>query len=84
MLHMANENTYPKQAEFERMHGLTRLLELNDYDLQKVRSYIEVETKRKTHSTYFKEKRDILQRYISCYMPQTVTILTELLQAMSY
>lgn len=81
---MVEEDTYPTQAEFERMHGLIRLLELHEYDLTKVRSYIEVETKRKTHSTYFREKRDILQRYITCYMPQTVATLTELLQAMSY
>jgi len=81
---MVEEDTYPKQAEFERMHGLIRLLELHDYDFTKVRSYIEVETKRKTHSTYFKEKRDILQRYITCYMPLTVANLTEVLQAMSY
>ncbi len=81
---MVEEDTYPTQAEFERMHGLIRLLELHDYDLSKVRSYIEVETKRKTHSTYFKEKRDILQRYITCYMPLTVANLTEVLQAMSY
>lgn len=81
---MVEEDTCPTQAEFERMHGLIRLLELHDHDLSKVRSYIEVETKRKTHSTYFKEKRDILQRYITCYMPLTVANLTEVLQAMSY
>lgn len=81
---MVEEDTYPTQAEFERMHGLIRLLELHDHDLSKVRSYIEVETKRKTHSTYFKEKRDILQRYITCYMPQTVANLTEVIRAMSY
>ncbi len=81
---MVEEDTCPTQAEFERMHGLIRLLELHEYDLSKVRSYIEVETKRKTHSTYFKEKRDILQRYITCYMPLTVDNLTEVIQAMSY
>lgn len=81
---MVEEDTYPTQAEFERMHGLIRLLELHDYDFTKVRSYIEVETKRKTHSTYFREKRDILQRYITCYMPQTVANLTEVIRAMSY
>lgn len=81
---MVEEDTCPTQAEFERMHGLIRLLGLHDHDLSKVRSYIEVETKRKTHSTYFKEKRDILQRYITCYMPLTVANLTEVLQAMSY
>ena len=81
---MVENEEYPTQAEFERMHGLIRLLELNDYSLDKVRSYIEVETNRKTHSTYFKEKRDILQRYITCYMPQTVATLAEILEAMSY
>lgn len=81
---MVEEDKYPTQAEFERMHGLIKLLELHDFDLDKVRNYIEVETKRKTHSTYFKEKRDILQRYITCYMPLTVANLTEVLQAMSY
>lgn len=81
---MVENEEPPTQAEFERMHGLIKLLEQNEYDLDKVRSYVEAEIKRKTHSTYFKEKRDILQRYITCYMPQTVATLTELLQAMSY
>lgn len=81
---MVEEDTYPTQAEFERMHGLIRLLELHEYDLSKVRSYIEVETKHKTHTTYFKEKRDILQRYITCYMPQTVANLSKILEVLSY
>lgn len=81
---MVQSDTLPTQAEFERMHGLIHLLELHDYNLDKVRSYIEAETGRKTHSTYFKEKRDILQRYITCYMPQTIATLTELLAGMSY
>lgn len=81
---MVESDNHPTQAEFERMHGLIRLLELHDYNLDRVRSYIETETGRKTHSTYFKEKRNILQRYITCYMPQTVATLTELLAGMSY
>ncbi|MBR6098632.1 hypothetical protein IKP85_02685 [bacterium] len=81
---MVESDTSPTQAEFERMHGLIRLLELHDYNLDRVRSYTETETGRKTHSTYFSEKRDILQRYITCYMPQTVATLTELLAGMSY
>lgn len=81
---MVEDGTFPTQAQFERMFGLIKLLELNDYNLDKVRSYIETETGIKTHSTYFKEKRDILQRYIACYMPQTVATLLELLANMSY
>lgn len=81
---MVEGNNYPTQAEFERMLGLIKMLELHEYSLDRVRSYIETETGRKTHSTYFKEKRDILQRYLACYMPQTVATLLELLNAISY
>lgn len=81
---IAKEDKHPTQAEFERMLGLVKMLELHDYDLDRVRAYVETETQRRTSSNYFQEKRDILQRYITCYMPQTVATLLELLSAMSY
>ena len=81
---MVEGGKQPTQAELERMFGLIYLLKKNDYSLDKVRSYIEVETSKKTHSTYFQEKRGILQQYITCYMPQTVARLTEIIENISY
>ena len=81
---MYEDETFPSQAEFERMQGLIHMLEKHDYNLDKVRSYIEVETHKKTHSTYFQNKRATLQQYITCYKPRTVVLLKELLSGMSY
>lgn len=74
----------PTQSEFERMHGIIQLLKINDYNLEKVRSYVEAETGKKTPSGYFKEKRDLIQSYIACYMPETVATLTEIVESISY
>lgn len=81
---MYEDETFPTHAEFERMQGLIHMLEKHDYNLDKVRSYIEVETHLKTHSTYFQTKRATLQQYITCYKPRTIALLLELLKAMSY
>lgn len=81
---MYEDETFPTQAEFERMQGLLRMLEKHDYNLDKVRSYIEVETNHKTHSTYFQNKRATLQQYITCYKPRTIALLLELLTGMGY
>lgn len=81
---MFEDETFPTQAEFERMQGLIYMLKQHNYNLDKVRSYIEVETHRKTHSTYFQNKRATLQQYVTCYKPRTVALLQELLSGMSY
>lgn len=81
---MYEDETFPTQAEFERMLGLIYMLEKHNYNLDKVRSYIEVETHHKTHSTYFQTKRATLQQYITCYKPRTIALLRELLSGMSY
>ena len=81
---MYEDETFPTQAEFERMLGLIYMLEKHNYNLDKVRSYIEVETHHKTHSTYFQTKRATLQQFITCYKPRTVALLRELLAGMSY
>ena len=81
---MYEDETFPTQAEFERMQGLIYMLEKNNYNLDSVRSYIEVETHKKTHSTYFQTRRATLQQYITCYKPRTVALLRELLAGMSY
>ena len=81
---MYEDETFPSQAEFERMQGLIHMLEQHNYNLDKVRSYIEVETHHKTHSTYFQMKRATLQQYITCYKPRTIVLLKELLAGMSY
>lgn len=81
---MYEGETFPTHAEFERMQGLIHMLEKHDYNLDKVRSYIEAETHLKTHSTYFQTKRATLQQYITCYKPRTIALLLELLKAMSY
>lgn len=81
---MLEDKKLPTQAKFERMQGLIKLLEQNDYNLDKVRSYIEVETGVKTHSTYFSNQRTTLQQYLACYMPQTIARMTELLENLTY
>ena len=81
---MYEDETFPTQAEFERMLGLIYMLEKHNYNLDKVRSYIEVETNHKTHSTYFQNKRATLQQFITCYKPRTVALLRELLAGMIY
>ncbi len=81
---MYEDEIFPTQAEFERMQGLLRMLEKHDYNLDKVRSYIEVETNHKTHSTYFQTKRATLQQYITCYKPRTIALLLALLTGMGY
>lgn len=81
---MYEDEEFPTQAEFERMQGLLRMLEQHDYDLDRVRSYIEAETNHKTHSTYFQTKRATLQQYVTCYKPRTVVLLKTLLTGMNY
>lgn len=41
------EDELPSLAQLTRMHGIIHLLKLNDYSLDKVRSYLEVETGKK-------------------------------------
>ena len=71
-------------ATFQKMHGLIHLLKLNDYSLDKVRSHIEVETGKKVRSDELNKCREVLQRYIACYKPRTVALLSELLACISY
>lgn len=78
------EDKLPTLAELERMHGIIHLLKQNEYSLDKVRSYLEVETGRKVRSDELKRDREALQRYIACYKPRTVALLSELLACMSY
>lgn len=79
-----SEDKLPTLAQLERMHGIIHLLKLNDYSLDKVRSYLEVEIGREVRSDELKRDREILQRYLACYKPRTIAILTELLACMSY
>lgn len=74
----------PTLAEFERMQGIIQLLKINDYNLEKVRSYVEAEIGKKTPSGYFKGKRDLIHGYLACYKPNTVARMAELLQALRY
>lgn len=52
--------------------------------MDKVRNYLEVETGIKVRSDELKKDREILQRYIACFKPRTVALMTELLACMSY
>lgn len=79
-----SEDKLPTLAQLERMHGIIHLLKLNDYSLDKVRSYLEVETGKKIRSDELKRDREALQRYIACYKPRTVALLTELVTGMGY
>ncbi len=79
-----SEDKLPTLAQLVRMHGIIHLLKLNDYSLDKVRSYLEVEIGREVRSDELKRDREILQRYLACYKPRTVAIMTELLACMSY
>lgn len=79
-----SEDKLPTLAQLERMHGVIHLLKQNNYSLDKVRSYLEVETGKKIRSDELKRDREALQRYIACYKPRTVALLTELLACMSY
>lgn len=78
------EDKFPSLAQLTRMHGIIHLLKQNDYSLDKVRSYLEVETGKKVRSDELKKDREVIQRYIACYKPRTVALLTELLACMSY
>lgn len=79
-----NDDKLPTLTTFKRMHGIIHLLKLNDYSMDKVRSYLEVETGVKVRSDELKKDREVLQRYIACYKPRTVALMTELLACMSY
>ena len=78
------DDKLPTLATFQRMHGIIHLLKLNDYSMDKVRNYLEVETGIKVRSDELKKAREILQRYIACYKPRTVALMTELLACLSY
>ena len=78
------EDKLPKLAELLKIYGLIHILKLNSYSLDKVRSYLEVETGKDVRSSELKKYREILQRYLACYKPHTVALLTELLECMSY
>lgn len=80
----SNDDKLPTLAELTRMHGLIHLLKLNDYSLDKVRSYLIAETGKNVRSEEIKKDREALQRYIACYKPRTVALLSELLAGMSY
>ncbi len=73
-----------KHAELERMYGCLYLLELNNGDLNKVRSLLTVESGKKLPSNYLNNVRDRLQRYITCFMPRTIAVLCELLENLPY
>ncbi|MCM1265960.1 MAG: hypothetical protein NC200_07150 [Candidatus Gastranaerophilales bacterium] len=79
-----SEDKLPGLKELQTMHGLIHLLKLNNYSLDKVRSYLEVETGKNVRSDELKKAREILQRYIACYKPRTVALLNKLLTGMSY
>lgn len=78
------EDKRPTLAVLQRMHGVIHLLKLNDYSLDKVRSYLTVETGKNVRSDELKKDREALQRYIACYKPRTVALMTELLACVSY
>ena len=78
------EDKRPTLAVLQRMHGVIHLLKLNDYSLDKVRSYLTVETGKDVRSDELKKDREALQRYIACYKPRTVALMTELLACVSY
>lgn len=80
----SNDDKLPTLAELTRMHGLIHLLKLNDYSLDKVRSYLIVETGKNVRSDELKKDREALQRYIACYKPRTVALMTEFLACLSY
>ena len=62
----------------------TQEKKLNDYSLDKVRSYLTVETGKNVRSDELKKDREALQRYIACYKPRTVALMSELLACVSY
>lgn len=78
------EDKRPTLAVLQRMHGVIHLLKLNDYSMDKVRSYLTVETGKEVRSDELKKDREILQRYIACYKPRTVALLTQLVEVLSY
>ena len=78
------EDKRPTLAVLQRMHGVIHLLKLNDYSLDKVRSYLTVETGKDVRSDELKKDREALQRYIACYKPRTVALMTELLACVGY
>lgn len=78
------EDKKPALAILQKMHGVIHLLKLNDYSLDKVRSYLIVETGKDVRSDELKKDREVLQRYIACYKPRTVALINELLTCLSY
>ncbi len=78
------DDKLPKLAELLKIYGLIHILKLNSYSLDKVRSYLEVETGKEVRSSELKKYREILQRYLACYKPHTVALLLELLECISY
>lgn len=79
-----NEDKSLGHAEFLKMIGLVTILEKNDYDFIKARSYIESETLNPLPTSFMSGMRGILQRYIACYKPTTIQILEALLAVLPY
>ena len=73
-----------KVAEYQRMLGCLYLVEKNDYDLDKVRSHIEVELGKPLPAGYLADIRERLQDYIACFKPRTVMTLQRLLEELRY
>jgi hypothetical protein len=73
-----------KVAEYQRMLGCLYLIEKNDYDLDKVRSHIEVELGKPLPAGYLADIRERLQDYIACFKPRAVMTLQRLLKELRY
>ena len=73
-----------KVAEYQRMLGCLYLIENNDYDLDKVRSHIEVELGKPLPAGYLADIRERLQDYIACFKPRAVMTLQRLLEELRY
>lgn len=73
-----------KVAEYQRMLGCLYLVEKNDYDLDKVRSHIEVELGKPLPAGYLADIRERLQDYIACFKPRAVMTLQRLLEELRY
>ena len=73
-----------KVAEYQRMLGCLYLIEKNDYDLDKVRSHIEVELGKPLPAGYLADIRERLQDYIACFKPRAVMTLQRLLEELRY
>ena len=73
-----------KVAEYQRILGCLYLVEKNDYDLDKVRSHIEVELGKPLPAGYLADIRERLQDYIACFKPRAVMTLQRLLEELRY